>query len=74
MYHRVTIKSVSVEEALQYKRELIAAGLVMDQDFVWEWQTPQYEDWTFIAPAMVHFDIVDAAQATFYRLKWTRDN
>lgn len=74
MYHRVTVKPASAEDALKYKGELIAAGLVMDQDFVWKWQLPQYEDWICVEPAMVHFDIVDAAQATFYRLKWTRDN
>jgi len=74
MYHRVTITSVTVDAALKFKQELISAGLVMDVDFVWRYQKADYVHWELISPDMVHFDIADPALATFYRLKWTRDN
>ncbi len=76
-YTRLTIARVNVSQCIEFKNELIAAGLVMGQDFEWAYVPPVLkDDWSgdISTPASVHFDMIDPVLATFYRLKWTSDN
>ena len=49
----------------------------MGQDFEWAYVPPvSKDDWSsdISTPSSVHFDMIDPAMATFYRLKWVNDN
>ena len=74
--HRVTICHITVDRALAFKRDLLDAGLIMGVDFEWYYHRARYDAWSGDAgePDMVHFDLQDPVLATFYRLKWSKDN
>ncbi len=56
--------------ALELVAELRQSGLVMNQDFVWQYQKSGYSEGNKHVPASVTFEFRDPAQATFYQLKW----
>ena len=56
--------------ALELVAELRQSGLVMDQDFVWQYQKSSYGEGNEFVPASVTFEFPDPALATFYQLKW----
>jgi hypothetical protein len=58
--------------ALELVAELRQSGLVMDQDFVWQYQKSSYGEGNEYVPASVTFEFHDPALATFYQLKWSR--
>jgi hypothetical protein len=58
--------------ALELVAELRQSGLVMDQDFVWQYQKSSYGEGNELVPASVTFEFRDPALATFYQLKWSR--
>jgi len=70
--HRVVIKHISPTEAIELKNQLLAAGLVLDRDFEWEYHQATYNNDGFsaVTPKLASFKFVDAAMATFYKLKW----
>ena len=74
--HRVTIYRITVDQALAFKRDLVEAGLVMGVDFEWYYHRDTYDAWSGDGgePDMVHFDLQDPVLATFYQLKWSKDN
>jgi hypothetical protein len=58
--------------ALELVAELRQSGLVMDQDFVWQYQKSSYGEGNEFVPASVTFEFLDPALATFYQLKWSK--
>lgn len=75
MSNKLTLCSITANEALLYKQQLTEAGLTVDQDYTWRYQPVKYNnDWSRspIDQSQVEFDFADAAVASFYRLKWTK--
>lgn len=72
--HRVRINHITPTAAIELKNQLISAGLVIEQDFVWEYRQATYDNTGFDAvdPKQVIFSFVEPALATFYQLKWAR--
>ena len=58
--------------ALELVDQLRQSGLVMGQDFVWQYQKSGYSEGNKHVPASVTFEFRDPALATFYQLKWSR--
>jgi len=61
-----------VSMALELVAELRQSGLVMNHDFVWQYQRSSYGEGNELVPASVTFEFQDPALATFYQLKWSR--
>ena len=61
-----------VSMALELVAELRQSGLVMNQDFEWQYQRSSYGEGNEHVPASVTFEFQDPALATFYQLKWAR--
>ena len=57
-------------EALDHKQQLIEAGLMQDQDFVWAYRASEYDGFTMNRDRHAVFAFRDPAVASFYRLKW----
>jgi hypothetical protein len=71
--YTVELLDLAPLDGILRKNQLLAAGLVIDQDFVWRYQAAEYvySSSTVLTQRSVTFDFADAATATFYRLKWT---
>lgn len=69
---QVVLLHVGPAQGIEYKNDLIAAGLVLDQDFTWKYNQATYDNFGYSAviPRSVTFKFRDAATATFYQLKW----
>lgn len=69
---------VSPYEALTRKIELVNDGLVMDRDFVWQYNPskeisdPDNPDWHAFSASSATFTFTDPSVATFYQLKWAK--
>ncbi len=72
----VTLLHVGAPQGIEYKYELIAAGLVLDQDFTWKYNQATYNNdgYTAVTPRSVTFNFQNPALATFYKLKWQKEN
>ena len=59
--------------AIELKNQLLAAGLIIDQDFSWCYTQATYDNDGFnaVTPKQALFEFQDPALATFYQLKWT---
>jgi len=72
----VRILHVSAVQALELRDQLTDAGLIMDQDFEWEYRQAEYDlNDSFkpaVTPRQVEFRFKDAVMATYYQLKWAR--
>lgn len=72
----VRILHVNAVQALEYRDQLLDAGLVMDWDFEWEYRQAEYDpDDAFgsgVTPRQVEFRFRDPMLATYYQLKWAR--
>ena len=62
------------QQALAYKYQLDADGLVVNQDYEWRYQKPVYDEfaWTDSEVSHVTFTFQNPVLATFYQLKWSR--
>jgi hypothetical protein len=62
------------QQALAYKYQLDADGLVVNQDYEWRYQKPVYDEfaWTGSEVSHVTFTFRNPVLATFYQLKWAR--
>ena len=60
-----------VSKALELVAELRRSGLILDKDFVWQYQKSSYGEGNEYVPASVTFEFQDPALATFYQLKWS---
>ena len=62
------------QQALAYKHQLDLDGLVVNQDYEWQYQQPVFNDfaWTDSEVSNVTFTFRNPVLATFYQLKWAR--
>ena len=69
----VKILSVSAVRALELRDQLQDSGLVMNQDFEWEYRQPEYDNFSHdaVVPRHVTFRFQDPTLATFWQLKWS---
>ena len=68
----VTLTGISVTQALAFKDQLLASGLCLDQDFEWRWSPAHWDPMSGNENSWVAFEFRDAAQATFYQLKFSQ--
>ena len=70
--YRIELPNLSPDDGIRLKNLLINAGLVMYQDFVWQYHAAVYDKTGYdsISPRTVIFDFKDGAIATYWRLKW----
>lgn len=68
----VIILRISPVQALELRDELVAVGLVQDQDFTWAYSQAEYDHFgPPVKPRQVKFEFVDSKLAVFYQLKWS---
>jgi len=78
MASEITLEGVSPYRALLIKLDLVNDGLVMNQDFTWEFSPsreipdPDLPGTTMIQHSSVTFSFADAKVATFYKLKFAK--
>jgi hypothetical protein len=72
MVHKLLLSNISPVRAIELKNELVAAGLVQNQDFIWAYYQAKYNEFSVagVDPSTVIFDFCDQKLATFYQLKW----
>lgn len=69
----VRILHVNAVQALELRDQLTDAGLVMDQDYEWEYRQAEYNSFeTYEKPRQVEFRFRDPMLATYYQLLWAR--
>ena len=70
--HELRIEQASPDDGIRWNRDLIATGLIPEQDYVWRYQPSQYDNFGLYnsAPRAVVFEFRDPVLATFYKLKW----
>lgn len=61
----ITLDNIRASEAIEFKNELISAGLILDIDFQWTWYSPSEK-----GTSKVEFIFKNPAHATFYKLRW----
>lgn len=71
--NKVIVTHCQASRAIDLKNELLAAGLVMDEDFIWSYYQAKWDEFSFagVEPSTVIFEFADAALSTFYNLKWS---
>lgn len=73
MLSTVTIDNVSASDAIGFKHQLEADGLIMHQDFIWHYSPVKYDQPTGDSSVSnARFDFANPSLASFYRVKWTR--
>ena len=62
----------NAQQAVELKDQILAAGLVLHQDFSWEYRPDPYDgyDDTLHAHPEARFIFRDPAQETFFRMKF----
>ena len=70
--YQVILQDVYPHEAIEYKNQLMASGLVQEQDFVWSYYSAEYDNFSHdaVRNRQTVFRFRDAALASFYQLKW----
>lgn len=68
----LAIHHITAAKALELKNDLVASGLIMDQDFTWHYHQSVYDTFGHEAPEPSHviFEFATDQLATFFRLKW----
>lgn len=64
----VKFQGMNAASGIEHVRELISSGLIMDQDFRWEYHREEISD--EIKSKYCEFSFKDPKLATFYSLKW----
>jgi hypothetical protein len=69
----VKILNVNAVRALELRDQLQDSGLIMNQDFEWEYRQAEYNSDSYEAetPRYVVFRFRDPTLATFWQLKWS---
>ena len=62
----------NAQQALELKQQVVAAGLVINEDFTWEYRPDPYDGYNNSAHAHpeVRFIFRDPAQETFFRMRF----
>lgn len=68
----IVILVQNAQQALELKQQVIDAGLVLNQDFTWEYRPDPYDgyDDSLHAHPEARFIFRDSAQETFFRIKF----
>ena len=74
MNNTVTIHDISAAQAIEFKYELVSAGLHADIDFFWKYTPSKYSSWSGDDQenSLAEYTFVNESMASFYRLKWTK--
>lgn len=71
--HTVTIFNLTPDDAIKLKNQLLRDGLIMNQDFDWEYQPMKWDNFSYYPTldrrAVFTFD--QGSLASFYQLKWS---
>jgi hypothetical protein len=72
--HSVVLHDLTPVQGIELKNRLIADGLIQEQDFIWSYMSPIWDNFSQdpVDPRRVEFKFRDPALATFYQLKWSR--
>lgn len=67
----IRIEVKSSHQAFLLRDELVAAGLVWEKDYRWQYN-PSNSGWDYEnnVSAWVEFEFADEQLATYYRMKW----
>ena len=71
--HKVTIFGLTPDEAVKLKNQLLGDGLIMNQEFEWEYRPITWDHFT-LDPAperQAVFTFEQGSLASFYQLKWS---
>ena len=68
--HRVRVECVDVNRAIEMKDQLVQDGLIMHEDFEWEYHPQRWDGFTTERPKHTVFNFQNPAMATFYQLRW----
>lgn len=62
----------NAQQAVELKDQILAAGLVLHQDFSWEYRPDPYDGWddSLHAHPEARFIFKDPAQETFFRMRF----
>jgi hypothetical protein len=62
----------NAQEALEFKEQVLAAGLILHEDFSWEYRPDPYDgyDDSLHAHPEVRFVFRNPAQETFFRIRF----
>ena len=68
----IQLLHIGAVRALELRDQLLAVGLVQNQDFEWAYYQPTYDNFCSdaVSPRRVEFRFRDAKLATFYQLLW----
>lgn len=67
---RIVLVHVDAQQAVALKNILLADGLILHEDFEWQYCPTRSDGFTTEEPRQVIFDFKDPVLATFYQLKW----
>ena len=70
--HKVTIFDLTPDEAVKLKNQLLGDGLIMNQDFEWEYRPITWDNFTLdpTPERQAVFTFDQGSLASFYQLKW----
>lgn len=68
--HTVTIFNLTPDDAIKLKNQLLRDGLIMNQDFEWEYQ-PITQPGVARLKRRAVFTFDQGSLASFYQLKWS---
>ena len=73
--HSVVLYDLTPVQGIELKDRLIADGLIQEQDFIWSYTSPIWDNFSQdpMDPRRVEFKFNDAKMATFYKLKWLKN-
>ena len=68
----VIVWDASPADAVEFRNQLVRAGLVMNQDFVWSYIPLTWDNFSgdAVTRKCVVFEFAEPEMATFYQLKW----
>ena len=75
MSSKIVLSRITAQQALEYKKQLDADGLKLDQDYFWRYRPVKYNnEWSLtpIEDSCVEFEFNSDALSSFYRLKWEK--
>lgn len=73
--NEIIVNRISAGDALALKADLDRDGLVVNVDYTWRFQPVKYStDFSMyeIEQSQVRFEFIEAAMASFYRIKWAK--
>ena len=68
----IAIAVKNAQQAVELKDQILAHGLVLHQDFSWEYEPDHYDGWddSSRTQPLARFVFADPAQETFFRMKF----